>query len=175
MADKLRWTILDENGRSRPLEDDEDVQPPMRKIQIIKGVTTSIRKKYIQYPNDVVSVETLSKIMTDSKQHVGSWMHSESQETISKRRHACVRQRFRTYLFQMCGCYEFAVFWIRVRPSAKSLHIFKQFFQGRWHLEQSHSVNRMKQLNEAVNMVAGDPWEPIEPQGGDGARWETAK
>ena len=173
MAGTLRSTRLDENGRSRPLGVDQAVQAPMEKIKIIKEVTSRIRKNYIVWPNDVVPLKTLTTIIADSKKDCGFWMQSKTP--IRKSRHDCIRKRFRTYLFQMCGCYEFVVFWIRVRPSPKSLRIFRQYFEGRWHSEPSDSDERMQQLNWAVDTVAGVLWEPIESQCGDGARCETAE
>ena len=151
---KLTSLKLLQTGETIPLEEEEE-QPAHIRLQTLIKLTEQKRSKWIQKPNDILSLATLKLLYDEWKNDWRAWMNQSSQDEwyqkpLSERREF-TKSRFRNFLFKICGCYHLVIFWLRVQASPSSLCIFKQVFD-----EERTGVRKEEgnaKLNRAVALV----------------------
>ena len=128
---KLAPLKLLQSGVTVPLEDGER-QSACSRLETAIKVTVQRRSRYVQNPDDILSEDTVGKLLKQWKDDYRSWMNQASQRDWYRleveERHVFERTRFRVFLWKMCGHYDLVRFWLRVPASWMSLRIFKQVY-----------------------------------------------
>ena len=160
---RLTSLKLLQTGETIPLEQEEE-QPAHIRLEIMIKLTEHRRSKWIRRKYDILSEETLQELLQEWKDDYSAWMNRAAQarwhRIKPKKRHEFERTRFRNFLFKMCGCYEFVIFWLRVQASWTSLRIFQDAFgkemtgvpKSQTSEEEKAAVNRAV-MNNAVEAV----------------------
>ena len=146
---KLASLKLLQTGETIPLEEEEE-QPAHIRLETLIKLTEQKRSKWIQKPNDILSLDTLKLLYDEWKDDYPAWMSKSSQNewywTHYSQRREFTKSRFRNFLFKICGCYHLVIFWLRVQASSSSLCIFQQVFDeertGVWKEKANDKLNR---------------------------------
>ena len=130
---KLAQCKLLVTGKLSSLCQYEEKQLPHIRLQTVLMITQEKRKPWIQNLEDVLPGEKVGQIISAWRDDYQSCMHADNQEqlrllTDQQERHHKLRGRFRTFLFQMCGCYDLIIFFLHVKPSWCSLAIFHEIY-----------------------------------------------
>lgn len=142
---------LEKNGTLTQLEDSEEQMPHLR-LQTIIDLTRQKRQPYDRSSDQVLEDEQVQTIISDWKTNHSAWMNetAQSDRVQSKKRkswHHRKRDRFRTFLYQMAGCYELVIFWLYVPASWRTLRIFYSIYA------EESTLSKTKRCRMAVNSV----------------------
>ena len=151
---KLASLKLLQNGHVILLEHDQQQAPHIR-VEILIWITQQKRRAWINSPDDILSADDAQSLLATWKADHNSWMKQSSQQrwrTLAQReRHEFERKRFKAFLFQMCGSCHLVKFWLRVKPSWRSLHTFYEIVECHSSYSKEHrldmAVQRIKELN----------------------------
>ena len=151
---KLASLKLLQNGHVILLEHDQQQAPHIR-VETLIRITQQKRRAWINSPDDILSADDAQRILATWKADHNSWMKQSSQQqwlTLAQgERHEFERRRFKAFLFRMCGSCHLVKFWLRVKPSWRSLHTFYEIVECHSSYSKEHrldmAVQRIKELN----------------------------
>ena len=150
LAGQLGQLKLLRSGAVIPLEHNE-VQPPHIRLQTLIHVTQTRRKRWTRSSNEILSEETLQKLIHEWRNDAEAWMNASTRSRYLRQHpgsmRSFARRRFRSFLFHMVGCYELVLFCLRVGFSWQSLKIFHEIFAS------NSASPRHSKLDQAIQAV----------------------
>ena len=125
---------------------------PRTKLEILLQITQDRREKFIGQgigsTERVLSESQLKNLLDQWKDECWTWMHQETQDQWYKSSHQqwhqIKRRAFRTYLWEIIGCYEMTLAFLYAPFNTRNLTIFRdEWLVWSWYTSREDFINNV--------------------------------